>query len=244
MRPRKAEHMNITVLNGGMRHGSTWHCKEAIVKALAERADTKVTEFTLPKDLPHFCTGCYQCFMKGEQACPHAAFVKPIVDALVESDLIVLTSPVYGLDVAAPMKALIDHLCFMWMSHRPNAAMFRKLGLVVTTTAGMGAGRTAKTMRLSLKYWGTKKMFTFKKPVAAMSWDDIPVQKQQKLERDAKALARRIRKAADNIDRLHKPLLRSFVFSMMASMQKGNNWNPTDKAHWERQGWLAGKRPF
>lgn len=236
--------MNITVINGGMRHGSTWHCKETIVKALVERTDTMVTEFTLPKDLPHFCTGCYQCFLKGEQTCPHAAFVKPIVDALVESDLIVLTSPVYGLDVAAPMKALIDHLCFMWMSHRPNAAMFHKLGLVVTTTAGMGAGRTAKTMRLSLMYWGTKNIFTFKKPVGAMNWDDIPAQKHQKIQRDARVLARRIQKAADNIDRLHKPLLRSFMFSMMASMHKGSNWNPTDRMHWERQGWLAGKRPF
>ncbi len=31
---------------------------------------------------------------------------------------------------------------------------------------------------------------------------------------------------------------------MMHSMQKGNDWNKADRAHWEAQGWLAGKRAF
>ena len=236
--------MNITVINGGMRHGSTWHSKEAILQALAMRCDTRVTEFDLPRDLPHFCVGCYGCFLKGEHACPHSAYIKPIVDAMVASDLVVLTSPVYGLDVSGQMKALIDHLCFMWMSHRPNAAMFHKLGLVVSTTAGMGLGHTGKTMRNSLRYWGVPKTFTFAKPVAALRWEEVAPQKRAKIEKQAQAMAARIAKAAGNLRRVRKPLFRSFMFRMMASMQKGNTWNPMDKAHWEQQGWLAGGKPF
>lgn len=66
----------------------------------------------------------------------------------------------YGFDASGRMKAPLDHLCFIWMSHRPN------------------------------------------------------------------------------------PFYRSFFFSLMASMQRGNDWNPTDRGHWEAQGWLAGSKPF
>jgi multimeric flavodoxin WrbA len=163
---------------------------------------------------------------------------------MLASDLVVLTSPVYGLDVAAPMKALIDHLCFMWMSHRPDPAMFDKLGLVISTTAGMGAGRTAKTMRLSLRYWGVKKSFSFAKAVAALRWEDIPENKRTGIEKSAEVLAARIAAAAGDIRKVRKPLFRSFLFRMMAGMQKSNNWNPADRSHWERQGWLAGGKPF
>ncbi|NLI21599.1 MAG: flavodoxin family protein [Clostridiales bacterium] len=236
--------MKITVINGGMRHGSTWHCKEAILKAIGEHTETEVTEFSLPRDLPHFCVGCYQCFLKGEQSCPHAAFVQPIAQALCQSDLIMLASPVYGLDVSGQMKACLDHLCYQWMSHRPSAAMFRKLGLVVTTTAGMGLRRTGKTMRLSLKYWGVQKIFTFAKPVAAMRWEEIPDRKRKQIEQSAQVTASGILRAAGRGARLRKPFFRSLLFAMMAGMQKKNDWNPTDREHWEKQGWLSGARPY
>jgi multimeric flavodoxin WrbA len=31
---------------------------------------------------------------------------------------------------------------------------------------------------------------------------------------------------------------------MMRGMMKKNDWNMTDRAHWERQGWLDGKSPL
>jgi len=125
--------MKITVINGNMRRGSTWHTMDLIRQELAKYDETEVTEFFLPKDMPHFCNGCYSCFYNGEDTCPHASYIKPIAEAITESDLIVLTSPVYGFDVSGQMKALIDHLCFMWMSHRPNPKMFNKVGLTVTS---------------------------------------------------------------------------------------------------------------
>lgn len=156
--------MKIAVVNGNMRHGSTWHCMDAIRDELAKFDDTEVKEYFLPKDLPHFCTGCFSCLSNGEDTCPHAAYTKPITEAMIESDLIILTSPVYGFDVSGQMKTFIDHLCFMWMSHRPNPQMFNKIGLTVSTTAGAGLGHTTKTMRNSLIYWGVKKSSRTKPP--------------------------------------------------------------------------------
>jgi multimeric flavodoxin WrbA len=236
--------MKITVINGSMRHGSTWHCVDAIRQELNKYDETQVTEFFLPKDMPHFCNGCYSCFYNGEDTCPHASFIKPIVDAITQSDLVILTSPVYGFDVSGQMKALIDHLCFMWMSHRPNPMMFNKIGLTVTTTAGAGLGHTAKTMKNSLTYWGFKKVFSYKNRISAMKWSDVSAKKQARIKKDAKIFAKRIAKSVKNAQRLPNPLFRSFFFKMMTGMQKKNDWNKTDRKHWETHGWLTGGRPF
>lgn len=236
--------MKITVINGNMRHGSTWHCMDAIRQALAAYGETEVREFFLPRDMPHFCNGCFSCLYHGEDTCPHAADIKPIVEAVTEADLVILTSPVYGLDVSGQMKALIDHLCYMWMSHRPNPEMFSKIGLTIATTAGAGLSHTTKTMKNSLAYWGVRKVYSYKAPVAARKWDDVSLKKQAKIKKDAERLAARIAKSVRNARNLPNPLLRSFLFTVMAGMQKKNDWNETDRKHWESQGWLTGGRPF
>jgi multimeric flavodoxin WrbA len=227
-----------------MRHGSTWHCMDTLRTELAKYVKTEVTEFFLPKDMPHFCNGCFSCLYKGEDACPHAANIKPITDAIINSDLIIMTSPVYGFDVSGQMKALIDHLCYMWMSHRPNPKMFNKIGLTISTTAGAGLGHTSKTMKNSLIYWGVKKVYTYKSIVSAMKWSDVSVKKQQKIKKDMEILAVRIYKSIKQTKKLPNPLFRSFFFNMMAGMQKKNDWNVTDKNHWMANGWLSGNKPF
>ncbi len=92
--------MKITVINGNLRKGSTWHCLGLILQHLARHGETEITEFFLPKDMPHFCNSCYPCFYKGEDACPHAEAIGPIVQAIEACDLIVLTPPVCALDVS------------------------------------------------------------------------------------------------------------------------------------------------
>ena len=236
--------MKITVINGSLRHGSTWHCMDAITQELKKFEETEVTEFFLPDDMPHFCNGCFSCIYNGENTCPHAASVQPIVESIAQSDLLILTSPVYGFDVSGQMKTLLDHLCYMWMSHRPNPKMFNKIGLTITTAAGMGLGHTTKTMKNSLTYWGIKKVYSYGTPVSAMKWSDISDKKRAKIKKEAKILAARIFRSVKNAQKLPNPLFRTFVFNMMRGMQKKNDWNITDRCHWETHGWLAGSRPF
>ena len=236
--------MNIVVFYGNLRHGSTWHCTQQILQQIQLLEPAEVSEFSLPRDLPHFCSGCFSCICNGEETCPHVSHTRPIVEAMVAADLIILASPVYGLDVSGAMKALIDHLCFLWMSHRPHPAMFQKIGLTVTTSAGAGLGHATKTMKNSLVFWGVQNVFTFKFPVAAMKWDDITARNQEKIAKRAKTLATRIVRAARSPRRLLNPVFRSFFFALMRDMQKKNDWNPLDRAHWEKLGWLSGQKPF
>lgn len=241
---RKEGKMRITVINGNMHHGSTWHSKDLLVQKISEIEETQVAEFNLPKDMPHFCNGCFSCFLNGEGTCPHAAFILPIVAALEEADLVILASPVYGLDVSGQLKALLDHLCFMWISHRPNPKMFNTVGISITTTAGAGLAHTTKTMQNSLKFWGVKKRFAGKKAVAALKWSDISDKKRRQIEKDMEQLAKKATKTVANIENRASPLFRTMMFKMMKGMMKKNTWNLTDRNHWESNGWLSGKKPF
>lgn len=236
--------MKITIINGNARHGSTWNCKELFCKELARYEEIEVTEFIMPRDTPTLCLGCFNCFFKGEQSCPHAGQISPIVAALEEADLIVMTSPVYACDITGGLKVLLDHLCYMWMSHRPNPKMFRKAALTIVTTAGAGKKHTTKTMNNSLSFWGVKRIFSFQSSVAAMKWEDVKPKKKAKIEKTVAKQAKKIYKTVHNIERISYPLARGFIFKMMGAMQKGNDWNPQDRKHWEEKGWLSGAKPY
>lgn len=236
--------MKIAVINGNDRHGSTWNCKELFKQEFSKTEDIEALEFSLPRDLPHFCIGCFSCFLNGEQTCPHSELVAPIVTALEEADLILFTSPVYAMDVSAPMKTLLDHLCFMWMSHRPNAKMFRKVGLIVTTTAGAGSSHARKTIKNSFRFWGINRIYAFNPSVSALKWEQVDPNKKKKLMKIIERRSAVISKAVKNIEHASPNPMRSILFYLMRSMMKKNTWNLYDRSHWEKHGWLSGDKPF
>lgn len=236
--------MKAVIVNGNMRKGSTWNCMDQVIRELGKYEPVERVEFYLPKDMPDHCLGCFSCFYRGEENCPHSHFTQPIVKEFLEADLIVLTSPVYGMDVSGQMKTFIDHLCYMWMSHRPDPNMFNKIGLSISTTAGAGLGHTTKTMRNSLKFWGVKRIYSFKISSSAMKWSDVTEKRRAKIEKISKVIASKIYKAFKNRDKLSNPIFRSIFFKMMKGMQTKNNWNLKDRDYWESKGWLDGTNPF
>jgi len=236
--------MNLTVIYGSARHGSTWNAVRLFKEEIEKYESCEASEFYLPKDLPDFCRGCFTCFMKGENACPHAEDVQAMVRAVKAADVVVLASPVYAMDVTGAMKSFLDHLCYMWMSHRPDPAMFGKVGLAFCTTAGAGLNHTAKTMKNSLAFWGVKRIYLFKKAVSAMNWDEVSEKNKAKMQAQAARLAAKTVRAVRNADRMPAPLFTRFFFFIMRGMMKKNTWNETDRRHWEQLGWLADKKPY
>lgn len=194
--------------------------------------------------MPHFCNGCFSCIVNGEQTCPHSADMFAIVNAITESDVVILTSPVYAMDISGQLKALLDHMCFLWISHRPDPRMFNKVGVTISTTAGVGLSHATKTMRNSLTFWGVKKIYSFKFPVSAMRWTDISEKKQLKIRKNAVILAKQITESVKNADKLPQPIFRKFFFKAMTGMMKKNTWNLCDRNYWEQHGWLNGTNPF
>jgi len=236
--------MKITIVYGSGRRGCTWNAVQLFTEEMKKTEPCEITEFYLPKDLPDFCWGCFSCFLKGEGTCPHAGSVQAIAQAFRVADILVIASPVYALDVSGAMKSLLDHLCYMWVSHRPDPAMFGKVGVTFCTTAGAGLHHTAKTMRNSLKFWCVKRVYTFKKTLASMSWEEVSEKNKAAVRLKTARLAARTARAARRADRLAPPLFTRFLFCLMRGMMRKNTWNETDRKHWEEQGWLAGGSPF
>ncbi len=154
-----------------------------------------------------------------------------------EADLIVFASPCYVMNMSGQMKALMDHIGYRYMSHRPEPSMFRKQGLVLSTAAGAGAGKTTKAIAENLFFWGVAKIYRFGISVRAADFEHIPDRRIRKIQRKINLIVDKIKK---NTGRAKPGIKTKLMFSIMKLGQKNNEWNPTDREHWIRHGWLKG----
>ena len=230
--------MKIVLVHGQNHKGSTCH----IGRMLAEKIDAEkeIVEFFLPRDLNHFCLGCFRC-IEGDANCPFFEEKCRITDALDDADLMIFTTPNYCFAPSAPMKSFIDLTFTRWMSHRPRTCMFRKRAVVISTAAGMGTGSAIRPVARTLFFWGVPSIRRYGIGVQAMNWESMKPEKKAKIERDMTKLAQKLSIAKAPIVGLKT----RFVFQMMANMQK-SGWgsSPFEKQYWGERGWLGKKRPW
>jgi len=229
-----------TVIIYGIEHkGSTYNVVQ-IFKHKLNIGENDLTEFFLPKSMPHFCVGCNNCFMKGEAFCPHQEYITPIKNAIWNADLVILASPAYVFHVTGQMKALLDHFGFQFMVHRPNKSMFSKTALVVSTAAGGGMNSAIKDVTLSLKYWGIGRIFTFGYALYAAKWEDVTEKNRKKIEQRAESISQKILSKATKI----KPGIKTKIMFLIFRMMQKKFGMPYDKNYWKEQGWLEKNRPW
>ena len=142
--------MRIVLIHGQNHKGSTYHISELLVEQF-ENSD--IQEFFLPRDLEHFCLGCYKC-IENDEECPFFNEKRRIMQAVENADLLIFTTPTYCMHASAPMKSFIDLTFTYWMSHRPRACMFSKKAVVISTAAGKGTKSAIKDISNTLFYWG------------------------------------------------------------------------------------------
>ena len=229
--------MKIVMLNGQNHKGSTYHIGRMIADRIA--GENEITEFFFPKDLDHFCAGCYRC-IEDMTACPYYDEKKIIIDAMDAADILIVTTPTYCLHVSAPLKAFIDLTFDLWMSHRPMESMFSKKAVIVSTAAGTGTKRAIKDVKDALFYMGVPKMISYGIAVQAMNRDQVPEKKKAKIEKDTAAIARRL-----SDKKPHVGIKTRAMFMLMGKMHK-NGWDssPAETQYWKEKGWLDGKKPW
>lgn len=231
--------MKIVVVYGQNNKGNTYAFAQRLLGMLKKEENT-VEEF-FPKDfVREFCTGCTNCFFKGENTCPHAESVQPVLRAIDSADLLVFASACYVLDVTAQMKNLLDHLGYRFANHRPAEAMFSKQAVVLATAAGAGMKKTVKTMQDSLFFWGVPHIYSYGLRVSALQYNDIPQKRRDKIEKKLARIAQKVEKGACR----RASIKTRGLFWVMKKMQQGNNWGPLDKSYWQQKGWLTGQSPF
>lgn len=230
--------MRIVLVHGQNHKGSSYHIGRMIADKISGAEE--ITEFFLPKDLNHFCLGCYKC-IEGDENCPFHEEKKNIMKAVEMADVLIFTTPTYCLRASAPMKSFMDLTFTYWMSHRPRKCMFSKKAVVVSTAAGTGTKTAIKDVKTALFYWGVPDIKSYGVAVQAMNWDMVSEKKKEKIEKDIMRIAQRLSRQK----RSHVGMKTRFMFKMMAGMQAaGWGSSPMEKEYWEKNGWLGKERPW
>ena len=230
--------MKITIIHGQNHKGSSYHTGRLLVDQIP--GEHEITEFFLPRDLNHFCLGCYRC-IENDADCPWYAQKNVIVDAMEKADLLVFTTPTYCMAPSASLKALLDLSFTMWMAHRPRGSMFLKKAVVLSTSAGSSTAGAIKGVAQNLFYWGVPKIYRYGAKVQAMNWESVKPKTKQKIEKATAKLAKKLGKNTPP----RVGLKTKFMFFMMAGMQKANfNASPIEKQYWQERGWLGKARPW
>ncbi len=230
--------MKIALIHGQNHKGSSYHTGRLLVDQIA--GENEIAEFFLPRDLNHFCLGCYRC-IENDADCPWYEQKRIIIDAMEAADLLVFTTPTYCMAPSAPMKSLLDLTFTMWMSHRPRASMFRKQAVVISTAAGSSTARATKGVAENLFFWGVPKIHRYGARVQAMNWDAVKPQVRDKIVKDTAKLAKKLGKNTPP----RAGIKTRFIFAIMAGMQKANfSASPIEKEYWRVNGWLGRARPW
>lgn len=232
--------MNILMINGTMRKGSTYHVGKMLIDKIATKED-QVIELFLPKDMPEFCRGCGRCIMEDETKCfDYLMYMKRLTGLIDKANLLILTSPVHVMHVTGAMKSMLDHYGYRFMVHRPGASMFRKQAVCIATAAGGGVRSTLKDMKISLQFWGAARVYTYGMSVASLGWDGVSADKKERIDRDLSKLVLKISKDPDGVNPGIKT--RALFYIMRNFHKKG--MSPVDDNYWKEMGWLGKERPW
>ena len=101
--------MKILVLNGSPKReqSDTLHITRAFLEGMNEAAPQEVTLLHVIDKHIEYCTGCFACMRNGG-TCIHNDDMREILDKILDSDLLILSFPLYCYGMPAPLKALFD----------------------------------------------------------------------------------------------------------------------------------------
>jgi multimeric flavodoxin WrbA len=232
--------MKITVINGTPQKGVTYHMKEMFLDHMRDGND--IAEFS-PADMPSFCVGCKNCFLRGEQLCPHFAKTMPIWEAMLESDLLVFAYPVYALRAPASIKSLLDHLCVRWMVHRPEERMFSKTAVILTNSVGAPNGSAQKDVKTSLSWMGVSAVYTCGAGMMGdVLWDSISAEHVNMLRHKTDKLYRKVRNLKPRRHMALRERAEFFICKRLHQTTLKSEETPSlDNQHYLDRGWIKAR---
>ena len=214
--------------------GSTHAIAQMLIEEIKKiRSNAEINQFVVAGFQP--CAGCFTCFSKGEEFCPHYESAHPIISSIEQSDVVILDSPTYCMGISGAMKSFLDHMCYRWFAHRPHPSMATKIGVAISTTGGVGAKGVTKALKSQFFGWSAAKYYSLSFAVMGRSWDEIKESRKKEIIR---AVRKTARKVAEKSSKAKRSLYLRFILTAMRIVQKQNDWFPLDKAWWQEQGWI------
>ena len=129
--------MKIVSLLGSPRKNANSSIVAGRFRAAAQKLGAEIKSFTLNDLNFRGCQGCYLCKTKLDR-CVLKDDLAEVLEAVRETDILVLASPVYFWDVTAQMKAFLDRTFsflvpdFLTNPQRSRLAPGKKLVLITT----------------------------------------------------------------------------------------------------------------
>ena len=103
--------MKITAFNGSMRGArSITHLIVSEFFEGAEKAGAEVENVFLVKKKIAHCRGCLTCWIKTPGICMHNDDMAPLLEKYLESDIVIMATPVYIDNVTGLIKDFMDRL--------------------------------------------------------------------------------------------------------------------------------------
>lgn len=223
--------MKIVVVHGQSHKKNTYKVTQFLIKQL-NCSEEDIVEFNVNK-ISH-CCGCTKCIMENECLCPHYEQISPIITSIDEAEVIIFDSPNYCMGMTGQMKSFCDHLAYRWMSHRP-VDMRSKIGVAISTTAGVGASKATRQIAEQMIWWSVGKVYQIPFTIGAFSIEEVEQNKLQKLDKKINKIAKNINKRAGN----SKPCFKTrFYFKVMTMMHKKMPWSQIETDYWKSQRWI------
>ena len=139
--------MKIVAIMGSPRgKGAGFRIVRMIEDRMRAMGDVEFTYLFLKDADLRPCTGCYTCMAQGEDKCPLKDDRAAIEQLLLAADGVILSSPLYVLNVSWLMKNFIDR--FAYANHRPR--FHRQKVLTVVNRGGDNPKAALSLLRYAL----------------------------------------------------------------------------------------------
>ncbi len=207
--------MKYLIINGSPRKKNTWK----IVTQAKKNLEGEFEEIHLAKEDIPLCKGCFNCIMNGANYCPHSDKIMPIIEKIKACDGLIITSPVYAMNVTALLKNFLDHTAYLY--HRPE--FFTKKALVAVSTAGAGQKKVSKYIDETLRHWGFNKVY--KIAIACGGKDKLET---DKIDKTAKKFNEDVKSK-----KMHSPKLNDIIFfNVWKAMAQIDDPIEIDREYW------------
>ncbi|MCK4797921.1 MAG: flavodoxin family protein [Spirochaetes bacterium] len=141
--------MKVLVIIGSPRKKNTYQIAQLFEKNINEIEKSEFKYIFLNEVNLEYCRGCGVC-KNDENLCPIKDDALKIRDEMLNSDGIILTSPVYASHESALMKNFLDR--FHYFHFRPM--FFDKAAIILSTTGYRGLNEVLKYLNGTTRSWG------------------------------------------------------------------------------------------
>jgi multimeric flavodoxin WrbA len=197
-----------------------------IVQTIEPSIETEI--ISLGAQQVGFCKGCWHCTRMG--SCALKDDLPLIQQKLLESDMIILGSPVYVEQVSAQMKAFIDRI-FIWLH---TLRLIGKPSLTVVTTAGSGIQATENYLNNVLYLLGTIPIGHLR----GIAFRPSEFPKREETLNKYQSLAIKTAAILNGEKALHPTLKNQLYFwAMKSKAHFGATYLPYENEFWKKSGW-------